>query len=113
MELEQGASPNTTPIPASQTTKLQAGREDAEAHATIMAKEKCVMELAESKIERLRFELRQSSDREVVIRAKGRKATKTLQEKVDVEVTAHKRTLAELNKQREDGAKKDGIITSL
>ena len=44
----------------------------------ISAKTKKVTEIANTEIERLRSELRQSSNRESDIRAKGRKAVKTI-----------------------------------
>ena len=47
---------------------------------------------------RLRDELRQSSDQETSVRAQARKALKEAQEKLQKEVTAHKRTLVSLTK---------------
>ena len=64
-------------------------------------------------IECLRSELRQSSDREADIQAKGFKAVKELQEKLDAEIVAHVLTTRELNKQKEELARKEGIITSM
>ena len=54
--------------------------------------------MAEMEIGRLRDELRQSSDRETNVRAQARKAVKDAQEKLQAEVTAHKRTLESLTK---------------
>ena len=64
-------------------------REEVEAQAALTAKAKRATKLAEMEIDCLRSELRQSSDREANIRVKGRKAVKTLQDKLDVEVAAH------------------------
>ena len=54
--------------------------------------------MAEMEIGRLRDELRQSSDRETNVRAQARKAVKEAQEKLQAEVTAHKRTMESITK---------------
>ena len=53
---------------------------------------------AETEIGRLRDELRQSLDRETNVRAQARKAVKDTQEKLQAEMTAHKRTMESLTK---------------
>ena len=65
---------------------------------TALAKTQKAAETAETEIGRLRDELRQSSDRETNVRAQARKAVKDAQEKLQAEVTAHKRTLESLTK---------------
>ena len=52
----------------------------------------------ETEVGRLRDELRQCSDRETSVRAQARKALKEAQEKLQEEVTAHKRTMESLTK---------------
>ena len=94
-------------------TEVQMLREEVEAQAALTAKAKRATKLAETKIDRLRSELRQSSDREADIRAKGRKAVKTLQDKLDAEVAAHGRTKEEKEKLQEEASKKEAVITTL
>ena len=81
-------------------------REEVEAQAAITTKAKWVIELAESEIDRLQSELRQSSDREADIRAKGRKAVKEIWEKLDAKVVVHCQTKAERDKLHEERTKK-------
>ena len=73
-------------------------QEEIAAQKAIAAKAKRATQLAESEIDRLRSELRQSSDREKDIRAKGRKAVKALEEKLEAEAAAHTRTKEENTK---------------
>ena len=47
------------------------------------------------------------------IRAKGRKAVKTIQDKLDAEIAAHGRTKEERDKLHEEGIKKENIISAL
>ena len=63
-----------------------------------LAKTQKAAETAEIEVGRLRDELWQSSDRETSIRAQARKALKETQEKLQEEVTAHRRTLESLTK---------------
>ena len=63
-----------------------------------LAKTQKATETAEMEIGQLRDELRQSSDRETNVRAQARKAVKDAQEKLQDEVTTHKRTMESLTK---------------
>ena len=63
-----------------------------------LAKTQKAAKTAETEIGRLRDELRQSSDPEINVRAQARKAVKDAQEKLQAEVTAHKRTMESLTK---------------
>ena len=62
---------------------------EVEAQTTIATKAKKAAKLAETEIDRLHTELCQSSDRETNIRAKGRKAIKALEDKLQAEEVAH------------------------
>ena len=76
-------------------------------------KEKRATELTEFEIERLRSELHQYLGREADIGAKGSKAVRALQDKLDAKVATHGRTKAELKKLNEEGTKKERTITVL
>ena len=69
--------------------------------------------MAETEIDRLRAELRQSSDREADARAKGHQVVKTLEGKLQTEVAVRSRTKEEYEKLREEANKKDAAITGL
>ena len=71
------------------------------------------MRQAESEIDRLRAELRQSSDRETDIRAKGRKAIKDLDEKLTTESAAQAITKEANSKLREEANKMEGVNKGL
>ena len=86
--------------------EVQMLREEVEAQAVLTAKAKSATKLAEMEIDCLRSELRQSSDREANIRAKGYKAAKTLQDKLDSEVVAHGGIKEEKEKMQEEASKK-------
>ena len=80
--------PQVATTPPEELRKLEAA----------LAKTQKAAETAETEIGRLRDELRQSSDRETNVRAQARKAVKEAQEKLQAEVTAHKRTMEFLTK---------------
>ena len=63
-----------------------------------LAKTQKAAETAETEIGQLRDELRHSSDRETNIRAQARKAVKEAKEKLQAEVTTHKRTMEAITK---------------
>ena len=65
-----------------------------------MAKVNKATQLAETDIDLLRSKLRQSFDREAYIKAKGCKAVKTIQDKLDVEVAAQRRTRTRFRKKQ-------------
>ena len=65
---------------------------------TTLAKTQKATETAEIEIGRLRDELGQSSDQETSVRVQARKALKDGHEKLQEEVTVHKRTLEALTK---------------
>ena len=87
--------------------------EELGAQKAILAKAKKATQMAETEIDRLRAELRQSSDREADARVKGRQAVKTLEGKLQAEVAMHNRTKEEYEKLREEANKKDAAITGL
>ena len=66
-----------------------------------------------SEVDRLRGELRQSSDKERDIRPKGRKAVKSLEEKLTMEYTAHGLTTDANSKLREEVSKLEGVNQKL
>ena len=78
-----------------------------------LAKTQKAVETAEMEIGRLRDELRQSSDRETNVRAQARKAVKEAQEKLQAEVTAHKRTMESIAKKIEREAHAEQKILEL
>ena len=82
-----------SPIDNAETQSL---REEVEAQTALTAKAKRALRLAESEISCLRAELRQSSNKETHIRAKGRWAIKDLEDKLTAESASHART-KELN----------------
>ena len=69
--------------------------------------------MAEMEIGRLRDELRQSSDRETNVQAHARKAVKEAQEKLQAEMTAHKRTMESIAKKIEREAHAEQKILEL
>ena len=103
----------TIPAQAHDDNMSNTLRENLEAQKAILAKAKKATQMAETEIDRLRAELRQSSDREVDARAKGRLAVKTLEGKLQAEVTMHSRTKEEYEKLREEANKKDAAIAGL
>ena len=113
--MENNATPTQDPPPAtiSHDAEVTTLREEVAAQAAIAAKAKKATQLAETEINRLQLELCQSSDREADIRAKGRKAVKTIQDKLDAEIAAHGRTKEERDKLHEEGIKKETIISAL
>ena len=86
--------------------------EEVAAQAAIAAKAKKATQLAETEIVRLRSELRQSSDKEADIQAKGRKAAKLIQDQLNAEIAAYGRK-EERKRLREKGIKKGNIISVL
>ena len=88
-------------------------REEVEAQIAIAIKAKNATQLAESKIDRLRVELRQSSDKEEDIRAKGRRAVKALEDKLEAETTEHTSTKEENVKLQEEAKKTKAVIKGL
>ena len=103
------------PIPTfdSHAPELQKLQEEVKAQMAITAKAKQATYLFRIEIERLRSKLWQSSDREENIRAKGRKATKALQDKLDPEIVSHAQTTTELKKQKDEVTWSEGIIATL
>ena len=105
-KLEQGvASAPQRGGSTDNTDGSQVLRKELEAEIAIAAKARQVAQLAESEIDRLCFELRQLSDRETNIQAKGRKATKALEEKLGMEEKAHAITKEERGKLQEEFSK--------
>ena len=92
---------------------IQAQQEEIEAQTAIAAKAKRALRQAESEIDRLHAELRQSSDRECDIWAKGRKAVRDLEEKWTAESAAHALTKEANNKLREEMGKLEGVNKGL
>ena len=85
----------TIPAQAHDDNMSNTLRENLEAQKAIVAKAKKATQMAETEIDRLRAELRQSSDREADARVKGHQAVKTLEGKLQAEVTTHSRTKEE------------------
>ena len=96
-----------------QHIQLNTLRDEVEAQTAIAAKAKRATQLAKTKIDRLRIELHQSSSREVDIRAKGRRAAKALEDKLDAEIAAHISTKEEKRKLQEEAKKTKAIIAGL
>ena len=71
---------------------------EKEAQTVTTQKTKRALRKAESEIDRLRGELRQSSEREREIRAKGRKAVRKLEEQLAMEHSAHDVATSEVTK---------------
>ena len=94
---ERSESTTTTD---SLTPELQKLHEEVEAQMAIASKAKRAMEIAEMEIERLRFKLQQSSDRETIIRTIARKSMKEIQAKQDELVIAHIQAIANLANHR-------------
>ena len=111
-ELETNATTTqqATPPP---NQAIDALKEEIEAQTAIASKAKRVVQLAESEIDHLRAELRQSSDREKDIRANGRKAVKTLEEKLVAETAQHTWTKEENAQLREEAKKSEAAIAGL
>ena len=72
-------------------------------------KAKRALRKEESEIDCLRGELRQSSERERDIQAKGRKAVKILEEQLSMEHAAHDLTTYANNKLREEVSKLEDV----
>ena len=72
-------------------------------------KAKRALRKVESKIDRLRGELRQSSERERDIRAKGRQAVRRLEEQLAVEHSAHDITTSANNRFQEEVRKLEDL----
>ena len=100
-ELERGTTTmQQNPEPTSSDDASKTLREEVEAQIAIATKAKRAGQLAESKIDHLRTELRQSLDRETDIRAKVRRTVKALEDKFEVEAAAHNTTKEENRKLR-------------
>ena len=76
-------------------------------------KAKRAIRQAKSEIDRLHVELRESSDRECDIRAKGRKAVKGLKDKLIVESAAHALMKDANSKLREEVGKMEEVNKGL
>ena len=90
--------------PATQPPQVTSTPEELRNLEAALDKTKKAVETVEMEIRRLRDELRQSSDRETNIRAQARKAVKEAEEKLQAEVTAHKRTMESIAKKIESEA---------
>ena len=82
---------------------------EIEAQMAATEKAKRALRKAESEIDRLRGELRQSSERERDIRAKGRKAIKSLEEQLAMEHSAHDVTTGANNRLQEEVKKLEDV----
>jgi chromosome segregation ATPase len=102
-ELERTVNTAQPQNPTS-SVNIQAQQEEIEAQTVIAEKAKRALGQAESEIDRLRVELRQSSDR---------KAVKDLEEKWATESAAHALTKEANNKLREEMGKLEGINKGL
>ena len=99
--------------PAAQPPQVTSTPEELRNLETALAKTQKAVETAEMEIGRLRDELRQSSDRETNVRAQARKAVKEAEEKLQAEVTAHKRTMESIAKKIESEAHAEQKILEL
>ena len=95
--------------PPTGSTDVLTHKKEIEAQIVVTEKAKRVLRKAESEIDRLRGELRQSSERERNIRVKGQKAVKSLEEKLSMEHAAHDLTTYANNKLREEVSKLEGV----
>ena len=91
----------------------QSLREEVEAQTLLAVKAKRVVRLAESIIDSLHAQLRQSSDRETDIQAKGWRTIKGLDDKVTAESAAHALTKKANSKLREEASKMEGVNKGL
>ena len=89
---------------------LQALQEDLKAQKAIAEKMKNVGTVAETKVDRLRAKLRQSSDRKASIRATIRKSINELKARLDDSGNEHTKVLADLEDQRKALARAEQTI---
>ena len=82
---------------------------EKEAQTVTTQKTKRALRKAESEIDRLRGELRQSSEREREIRAKGRKAVRRLEEQLAMEHSAHDVTTSENTRLQDEVTKLEDV----
>ena len=109
MELERSVAMVQQQPPPTSSTDILTHKKEIEAQIVVTEKAKRVLRKAESEIDRLRGELRQSSERERNIRVKGQKAVKSLEEKLSMEHAAHDLTTYANNKLREEVSKLEGV----
>ena len=86
---------------------------EVKAQTAIAAKAKRVMQLADTDIDRLHVELRQSSNKEADIRAKGRWVAKALEDKLNAEIATDISTKEGKRKLQEEAKKTKAIIAGL
>ena len=108
-ELERSIARAQQQTPVPDRNREPSHEKEIEAQMVTTEKTKRALRKAESEIDRLRGELRQSSERERDIRAKGRKAVKSLEEQLSMEHTEHDLTTDANNKLREEVSKLEGV----
>ena len=109
MELERSVAMVQQQPPPTSSTDILTHKKEIEAQIAVTEKAKRALRKEESEIDCLRGELRQSSERERDIQAKGRKAVKILEEQLSMEHAAHDLTTYANNKLREEVSKLEGV----
>ena len=108
-ELERSVTRAQQQTPPPDRTNEPTHEKELEAQIAANEKDKRTLREAESEIDRLRGELQQSSERERDIRAKGRKAVKSLEEQLAMEHSAHDVTTNATNRLREEVSKLEDV----
>ena len=108
-ELERSVTRAHQQTPPPDHTNEPTHEKEIEAQIAATEKAKRSLRKAESEIDRLRGELRQSSERERDIRAKGRKAVKRLEEQLAMEHLAHDVTTSANNRLQEEVNKLEDV----
>ena len=104
-ELERSVTRAQQQPPPTDSTDDLTHKKEIEAQIVATEKAKRALRKEESEIDCLRGELRQSSERERDIQAKGRKAVKILEEQLSMEHAAHDLTTNVNNRLREEVSK--------
>ena len=108
-ELERSVTRAQQQTPVPDRNREPSHEKEIEAQMVTTEKTKRALRKAESEIDRLRGELRQSSERERDIRAKGRKAVRRLEEQLAMEHSAHDVTTSENNRLQDEVTKLEDV----
>ena len=108
-ELERSITRAQQQTPVPDRTREPSHDKEVEAQMVTTEKIKRALRKAESEIDRLRGELRQSSVRERDIRAKGRKAVRRLEEQLATEHSAHDVTTSKNNRLQDEVTKLEDV----
>ena len=108
-ELERSITRAQQQTPVPDRVREPSHDKEVEAQTVTTEKTKRALRKAESEIDRLRGELRQSSERERDIRAKGRKAVRKLEEQLAMEHSAHDVTTSENNRLQDEVTKLEDV----